>query len=158
MDAPAVKASIRVKEEEKVGLRSRILTRILPVRVKRAWFLASIISLVEGIDDTDVATVEKINKLLQLAYDRRVLTLPMHVKEMLWEDRVTTQNIQLKDKQVSVFDLRNVKLDSADLVLVAKFFSALAPRCLIYGSDDRIAQDLGKIFGEESKFSSLRAA
>lgn len=141
---------IRVKEEVRGGVGSKILTYLLPRRLKRAWFLATIIAVIEGIDDTDEETIRKFNELLDLLHSKKAIELPFHVKELVWENRLTENTIHLKDREISIFDLKNMKLDYSDLMAVAKFFSSLAPKCLVYGDDDKIAQDLGKIFGKEA--------
>lgn len=119
----------------------RKLNSIAPRRIKRLFFIGSIICLMLKDRSPAMELLAQINKEMRLAYTPTGLLFPVYMGYSHWDDfNFDKITLDIEGVRSKVTDLEWMITDH-DLWVVARFFATHTPDWLIYGSVDLITTD-----------------
>ena len=113
----------------------------LPRRTKRLIYLASLLAMIEDINNPSELVVKKLDELFGLAnYGCKALKFPMIVHNFIWQKTIYTQpETQCKD---SFCALMHEKLEKNDIKELCEYFYRSTPVWLKYGSKNLMLTDI----------------
>lgn len=120
---------------------TRVLSERLPRKVKRMLYVSSVIGMVIQRDKPDMAMVERINKVMHLAYRTSSLLFPVYIGSVIWKN-LCGKTVQLEQGPVEITHLPIHAMQEIDLWRTGVFFSRNAPAWLHYGSENLMTTDV----------------
>lgn len=129
---------------------TRLITRYFNHRFsthfKRMIFLASVVGLLENIHSPDKAMMAKLNEVLKLAHHNDAIALPILIHSYLWRNCDTGTCLPVNGQLVPLTELTGSKMSAVNYRALARYLIGSAPRWMVYGSEQRIAEDLEMLF------------
>lgn len=129
---------------------TRLITRYFnyqfSTHFKRMIFLASVVGLLEDIKSPDKATLAKLNNVLKLAHHNDAIALPILIHSYLWKNCDTDTCLPVNGKLTPLSELSGSEMSASNYRALARYLIASAPRWMVYGSEQAIAEDLEKLF------------
>ena len=113
---------------------------------KRMIFLASVIGLLENIHSPDKATIAKLNNVLKLAHHNDAIALPILIHSYLWRNCDKDTRLPVNGQLVPLSELSGSEMSPSNYRALARYLVGSAPRWMVYGSEQTIAEDLEKLF------------
>lgn len=135
------------KEHMKKSLENK-LDDVLPRKVKRLIFIASLIGVLENIKNPKASLLKRINDVFQLTDDSKVLRLPIYFKSYIWSDLTKTTDI------VPVF---YNSINNSQTEMFNAFVERIVDSCpmwLRYGSREMQEADTRKILLHKCAFDN----
>lgn len=129
---------------------SRLITRYFNQRFstqfKRMIFLASVVGLLENIHSPDKAMMAKLNEVLKLAHHNDAIALPILIHSYLWRNCDKDTCLPVNGHLTPLMELSGSEMSASNYRALARYLMGSAPRWMVYGSEQRIAEDLEKMF------------
>jgi len=124
----------------------RKLNQIAPRRIKRLFFISSLICLVLNNRSPDLGLLKKINDVLNLSYTSTGMLFPVYMGFTHWDDLDFNRTPMIVDGvECKVTDLFWASSDH-DLWRVAYFYTTHAPDWLVYASQSLMTTDAHDMF------------
>lgn len=121
------------------------LDRILPMKMKRTFFLVCVFAFVYQIETATHEVVKKLNSILHLTRDDDVIEFPILVRKSMWKSLELP--IELDDGTV-ITDVKSA-VSTKNPKLVDQIIESLidrSPKWIIYGPRKQIENDLRVMF------------
>lgn len=124
----------------------RKLNKVAPRRIKRLFFISSLICLLLNDRSPDLGLLKKINDKLRLAYTSTGMLFPVYMGFTHWDDIDFVKSTLIVDERVvKVTDLSWMNTDN-DLWKAALFYAKHAPDWLVYASQELMMTDAHDTF------------
>ena len=127
-------------------LINRYLTRKFSLRFKRMIFLSSVLGLLENIQTPDKEMMSKLNEILKLAHNNDAIAFPMYIRSFLWRNCDVETCLSVDGRQVPLTELSGSRMTTANYLALARYLINSAPKWMVYGSEQAVAQDLEILF------------
>ena len=144
--------------ERGYGLLSRLFFKVigsrLPKQAKRLIFLASLLAMIEDINDPSDIIIQKLGQLFDLHSDGpKPIKFVMVVHESIWEKTLFSQP-ETRCK-VSFKSLFQSKLEHKEIKDLAEYFYRSTPNWLKYGSKNLMINDLRTLLINAPEFGTV---
>lgn len=124
----------------------RKLNQVAPRRIKRLFFIASLICLVLNNRSPDLGLLKRINDVLKLSYTSTGMLLPVYMGFTHWDDLDFSKATFIVDGlNQKATDLTWATTDH-DLWRIAHFYATHAPDWLVYASQSLMTTDAHDAF------------
>lgn len=125
-------------------MKTWLLSRVLPPKVKRMVFISSLAAYIKQLDEVDDYMADQLNLILGLTDDSRNLRLPMHFSTSLWKGSDKELLETAHCSRISDLTLRGLTLSESRKV--ANIIISRAPKWLIYTSKTKLREEIYKLF------------
>ncbi len=125
----------------------------IPRKAKRLIFVATLFRIIDGIKDNDTELIAKLNSILQISKNDQAWEFPMSFSTLIWRD-LNSNVIHLFSGDISIFELKNISLESEDKQAVADWFISHMPEWLKYGSTDLLRYDVTTLISQIRKLNA----
>lgn len=116
------------------------IAEIAPRRIKRLFYMGSLINLMLGTSKPDLCVLAQINKAFKLAYSTAGMMLPVYIGHRHWFES-DLENIELTHWRCSIHAVLGLPMTEADRWKSARFLAKRCPDWLCYGSLDLLTSD-----------------
>lgn len=123
----------------------RLLTPGIPRRFKRLIFVASFWACIKNTKHPDTKTLDKINRILNLAHHEEAIAFPMYIQNWIWSRHQKDPYIRLSERTIRLSELLSTKLKETDYQDITRYAMRICPSWIVYGSEDMIRLDLEKV-------------
>lgn len=118
----------------------RKLTSILPRRVKRMFYLGSLLNLFLGTDKPELSVVDQVNTKLDLANTSTGLLFPIYIGTKYW-DSLKDVPIELSQNTFKPCQILLNETEDIDVWKVSLYLTRRCPDWMVYGSEELLTSD-----------------
>lgn len=122
------------------------LSKYIPVRMKRAMFLASLTAHIKKLTTQDEQVLSRLNALMELCDTQAAMRLPVTYESSIWGSFKADDLRSLNINANSLAEVNFPALRASQARALAKRFMAHAPKYLHYGSNKTMQSDVMKLF------------
>lgn len=137
------------------GFCLKLAYKLLSWRTRRMIFLSSLYGLVMDIQKPDISHAKKLSKVLNIAREPSSVELPMSLKSVIWNKRLT-EKLDHQGNILRFTDLNKPWLSLEDFDTLATSIVKNMPEWLRYAKDSQIKYDIHcmvKMMHKETTFA-----
>jgi hypothetical protein len=116
------------------------ISEYLPRRMKRLFYVGSLVPLIFSDDTPELSWLERLNKKLRLASGATGLLPPIYFSGRIWNG-INLDHIPLENREVRKEDLKDTKLSEKDCWKLGLYLTRRCPSWIRYGSEELMTTD-----------------